>query len=780
MADTKFSVDRGFFDAPFTLTITNDTPGAAIRYTLDGSAPTATTGSVYSGPLTMSSTSIVRAAAFKADYQPGNINTQTYIFPNDVILQSTMSTIITNDPVWGPQMRAAMLAIPTISLVTQSALVSGSEVETSVELLNPDGTEGFQIDAGGELFGGVSLTKLPKKSIRISFKGIYGATKLNYDLFGDGATTQFDEILLRGESFDSAFYSNGTWGAYLRSNLASDLQLAMGEPAEHERFVHVYINGVYNGEYSLMERPDNAFMASYFGGSKDDYDVIKGDNLAFNPPEALDGNLVAWNAMVAAITSGDYQSVKQYMDVTNYADYMLREFYEGNVWDWKPYQNWMAARKREPGAGFIFFPWDADNDLRGKGPPGTSTVVDGLYANSIGIGGPANLWPSMIQFPEFKMLVADRAQKFFFNGGIFTTASAQARLDSIAGQISLSILGECARWGHNPGVAMNQTLPDYTPASWQSVIDLMRNHIMAGRETVVIQQMLDAGIFPAISSPAFSQRGGVVPKNFSVTLSATAGTIYYTLDGSDPRLSGGAVSPSALIYQPASPITIDDSTLIKVRALSGSVWSAIDEAQFIVDTPASISHLVVSELQYNPPDPTAAELAINPAWAGKDFEFIELKNISNSQIDLTNVRFTVGITFNFTGGSVIKVAPGDYVLVVSNLGAFQARYGTSRLSRVAGTYSGNLSNSGELVTLVDRLNVNIFSFTFGDSGAWPGRADGNGSSLELIDPAAVPTIATDARPICKTPPTGVPAANTTAARQRRALGPFRASWSTKC
>ena len=178
--------------------------------------------------MTISSTSIVRAAAFKTGYQPSNIDTQTYIFLNDVIPQSTMSTIITNDPVWGPQMRAALLAIPTVSLVTNSALVSGSETETSIELINPDGTKGFQIDAGGELFGNVSLTKLPKKSIRMSFKGIYGATKLNYDLFGDGATTEFDEILLRGESFDSAFYNNGTGGSYLRSHLTSDMQLAMG------------------------------------------------------------------------------------------------------------------------------------------------------------------------------------------------------------------------------------------------------------------------------------------------------------------------------------------------------------------------------------------------------------------------------------------------------------------------------------------------------------------------------------------------------------------------
>ena len=188
VADTKFSVDRGFFDAPFTWPSPPTRLGRPSATRSTAARPPQPRAACIPRPLTISGTSILRAAAFKTDYQPSNIDTQTYIFTNDVIQQSTMSTIITNDPVWGPQMRAALLAIPTISLVTNSAFVSGSETKPSMELINPDGTKGFQIDAGAELFGNVSLIALPKKSIRISFKGIYGPTKLNYDLFGNGAT----------------------------------------------------------------------------------------------------------------------------------------------------------------------------------------------------------------------------------------------------------------------------------------------------------------------------------------------------------------------------------------------------------------------------------------------------------------------------------------------------------------------------------------------------------------------------------------------------------------
>ena len=201
--------------------------------------------------------------------------------------------------------------------------------------------------------------------------------------------------------------------------------------------------------------------------------------------------------MVAATASGNYQQVQQWMDVTSYADYMLLEFYVANTWDWGPTVNWMAGRKRETGAGFIFFAQDADMNLRGQGPPGSGNLIDGHDANTVGWGGPGDMWNAMMQYPEFKMLLADRAQKLFFNDGIFTTAKAQALFDSISAKMSTAIIAECARWGENPGVYMGQSLPNYTPTSWQNVVDLMRNHIIAGRGDVVIQQLRNAGLFPA-------------------------------------------------------------------------------------------------------------------------------------------------------------------------------------------------------------------------------------------------------------------------------------------
>jgi hypothetical protein len=88
VADTKFSVDRGFYNAPFVLHLTNATPGAAIRFTLDGSPPSPVAGLLYTGPLPINKTTTLRAASFKPGYQPSDIDTHTYIFIEDVLRQN--------------------------------------------------------------------------------------------------------------------------------------------------------------------------------------------------------------------------------------------------------------------------------------------------------------------------------------------------------------------------------------------------------------------------------------------------------------------------------------------------------------------------------------------------------------------------------------------------------------------------------------------------------------------------------------------------------------------
>ena len=144
----------------------------------------------------------------------------------------------------------------------------------------------------------------------------------------------------------------------------------------------------------------------------------------------------------------------------------------------------------------------------------------------------------------------------------------------------------------------------------------------------------------------------------------------------------------------------------------------------------TLGSLAISELNYNPHEPTDAERAVNVDLDPNDFEFIELLNFGPDSIDLTGVRFVSGIEFQFPPG--ITLAPGDTVVIVKNMTAFQLRYGTDPV--VVGQFSGNLRNNGEQIILENDFFGPILDFQYSDRDLWPGGADGNGSSLELIDP----------------------------------------------
>jgi hypothetical protein len=109
----------------------------------------------------------------------------------------------------------------------------------------------------------------------------------------------------------------------------------------------------------------------------------------------------------------------------------------------------------------------------------------------------------------------------------------------------------------------------------------------------------------------------------------------------------------------------------------------------------------------------------------QEFEYVELRNISASEaINLAGVRFVNGITFDFTGSAVTSLTPGQRAIVVKNLGAFTARYGSAM---VAGQYTQTLDNAGERLQLIDAANEEIHDFTYNNS--WYPITDGAGFSL---------------------------------------------------
>ncbi|MEM7235446.1 MAG: chitobiase/beta-hexosaminidase C-terminal domain-containing protein, partial [Planctomycetota bacterium] len=317
--DTEFNVDRGFYDAAFDVAITSGTPGATIRYTLDGSAPSVNSGLLYSAPIRVTTTTTLRAAAFRNGLLETNVDTQSYLFLADVLRQVPrppgypttwagipadyeMDPEIVDHPAYRDEIENDLRSIPSFSIVMNRNEMFGSqgiytngngrglawERVASVELLSADGSEKFQEDAGIRLHGGAGRNaEHPKKSFRLIFRGRYGAKKLRYPLFandyyGEGAVESFDKLILRAgfnNTLPHWYDEQALRAQYVRDQWARDLQFEMGQVAVRGRYVHLYINGIYWGLYNLTERPDEDWAASYRGGTEDDFDIVKNGEL---------------------------------------------------------------------------------------------------------------------------------------------------------------------------------------------------------------------------------------------------------------------------------------------------------------------------------------------------------------------------------------------------------------------------------------------------------------------------------------------------------------------
>ena len=558
--DTDFDNDRGFYDAPFFLTIDTPTPGAQIRYTTDGTAPTETSGTLYTGPIEITGTTCLRAIGYKATFRSTNIDTHTFIFRDDVIASSVMSTSITQDPTYGPQLRDALTDLPTIALAFPGD-IDRQEKHSSVEMIGFEG-ENFQVDAGMERFGSY-VTNFVKRNIRLNFRDIYGPKKLNYDLFQG-----HDHNLCPVNSFDSLDLRSGSHdmnsrGFYMSARFMDDTLLDMGNINPHGRFIHVYVNGVYWGMYHLRERMNADMMATYLGGKKEDYEAVAGNRGSVNgfaTGTPYDGDGSAWNNVKSLRNT--YVGVSPYLDVAAFIDYMLLWFCGNSEAEFR------AAGPLTPGSGYVLYHNDPDGFTRTP-PDRTSNA------------GPEGMWQSLRSegHPDFEVLLADRIEKHFKHGGAMTQGKAVPRLTERTDQIERAFLAESARWGYR------------TPASWESAKNSYIGGTLNSLSNTMYNRFDAAGYLPSSKPPVFSQHGGEVAPGYLLGMStASAGTIYYTTDGTDPRSPGGAISPNAIAFTPSGANTetiigfgdpwkyldngSDQGTAWQATAFDDSTWSS--------------------------------------------------------------------------------------------------------------------------------------------------------------------------------------------------------------
>ena len=504
------SQKHGFYDKPFELTITDIdnivSDGSKIRYTLDGSVPTAES-TVYNGPISINGTTILRTAVVGSEGLLSNVTTATYLFPDDVLHQSdapegypmewgAYSTIegiapadygmdqeMANDPVIASKIKEGLQSIPVLSIVTDKENFFSHEndeekggiyIFTGPPVGDPTGN-GWTRPVNAELFGcghdfsvtcGIRLhgghgrlaEKNPKHSLRLVFKKEYGEKTLKYPLFGEDEPNKFDQLVLRchfGNSWQHWMESNRQKAQYTRDIWARRIQRKMGWTSVNALYVHVFLNGMYWGLYNIAERVDDQYGKDHLGGKKEDIDVIKIEEEGGNHIEASEGDLEAWENMVET-------AAKAYDDAYYYR--LQGKDAEGNpdpsqeaLLDIDNFIDYMLINQYAGNTDWDHHNWYA---IRRKGEESqgfrflcwdSELILDNPHENVLtknnGKESPTGIFNHLLENKDFAKRYMARAKELLADDGMLGAKSTEEVWDSLYNNISTALYAEAARWG---------------------------------------------------------------------------------------------------------------------------------------------------------------------------------------------------------------------------------------------------------------------------------------------------------------------------------------------
>ncbi|MGK0187123.1 MAG: hypothetical protein ACI9R3_002909 [Verrucomicrobiales bacterium] len=750
------SHQRGFYDEPFDLTVATDLEeGAVIRFTTDGSSPSRGHGEVYASSLKIVTTSTIRLFAYAGEEEIAT--THTFLFAGHVADQEAqpegyvnaiesgrngsarphtfdwaMDPEVLEDTTNNGNLVEHLLSIPSLALTMDVEDLNyiytnhtrrGVDYEraASVELIYPklEGYarfKGFQIVSGIRMQGGGAVDQARKKSFRLLFKEEYGFPKLEYPLFesavhhADSAARRFDNVVLRAAG-NTNWSKDDAWkhepSTYLRDPFVRDSQVAISGFGARSTFVHLYINGYYFGLYNIAERPDDKFMAEYFGGDREDYYSI-------NHGGTVEGSSSEWNRLTRSSSLRDLDEDLRYadfierFDVAGYCDYVLLNWSVG-MGDW-PWNNFYGGIRNEPDGRARFFSWDSEyafwtiDGYLGSNPTGW---VHPRFASDGGVI--SEFWRALEVNDDFLMTFADRVYKHCYNDGPLSDANMRARFQRLADHIEGAIVAESARWGDSAWGKEEEphTRKDDWAPNVKDVLDLMDGNLV-----IFVEELRQAGYYPDTLPPQLPELLSYpVSTGFAFKLENlnVTGTLHYTVDGSDPR------DPSAATYASGEEIVVESEMNFRARARTNGEWSPLAE-QLITMEGIGIP-LRITELMYH------------PAGGNEALEFIELQNIGTVPLDVSGHYFR-GIDYRFPPDT--NIAPLEIVILIPNDDpeAFAVIYPATS---VFGTYRGHFDNGGETISLMTPFEETVTELSYDDADQWESAADGGGRSLVRVN-----------------------------------------------
>jgi len=436
-----FSQSGGIRYESFNLEITTATYGAEIRYTTNGSEPNRNS-TIYSGPIPISKTTVIRAKVYEYEKLPSNIYTQTYIIPNRKLTLPvySISTDPTNlwDNIQGIYVEGTN-GIPGFCSNDPRNYNQDWERAINIEYYDSLGFQKINQYTGLKIAGNCSRG-FPQKSFGIFPRNIYGKGKLKNQFFPDKPINEFDRLFLRnsGNDWGSAFLRDALFNELIKGKINIDYNAY--QPSI------VYLNGEYWGMLDTREKIDEDYILSNYNISTDDFDMIENQDNVYN------GTYDNYQNFLGYVTSHDlnikenYDYVKSQMDVDEYINYMILEIYIGNT-DW-PGNNLKYWKSKLPGGKWRWILYDLDFGY-GVYDPNIkhNTLEFALEPNGPGWPNPpwsTELFRKMVTCNEFKNEFIKRFSNYL--NTLFNPQRVVGIIDSMQSKIENEMNYHNQRW----------------------------------------------------------------------------------------------------------------------------------------------------------------------------------------------------------------------------------------------------------------------------------------------------------------------------------------------
>ena len=514
----RFSISSRLFESPLLLELDSGTTGSTIRFTTDGTLPRLDSGTIYTQPLKINRTTIIRAIASAPQMIVSEAVTRSYLSIDDLIAQPKrpngfpkfwnetksdyeMDPRITSQYESG--VRSAFASLPMVSVVADPEPLLGEdgiysntwergfdwEIPASIEMLGFAGQPGFQSTVGIRVAGNESRKRAWKKhSLRINFRARYGQSELQAPVFDQPGKNRFSTLMLR--STDDSWVTHDRQvrdnAQFVRDQWARDTHRSMGRLSARGRFVHVCINGLYWGIYNLIERPDEEFLAHQLGGDAADYVVIRSRIRKLDTD--ADGE-ERWSTVCdLAQKDLEYQThfdaICEYLDVESFIDYCLVLLYAGGEdWPLNRHNNMKSFCRRGELSPMQFLVWDADSAFASGWSNNSSDYVLDINSRN----NPQSfesLFNSLSRNKEFRRLFEARLKYWSSEGRSLDDNRSRDRYKSLLDSVEPALIAESARWGDV------QASSPYTPmGAWQDQKNRILNEWFTSRAERVLNRM---------------------------------------------------------------------------------------------------------------------------------------------------------------------------------------------------------------------------------------------------------------------------------------------------